>query len=156
MSLGKGFVASFSRKQKIQGKSFTKDELVGSDDTLPQALWTKYFIEDQGYLMDRNLINQYNKSAILMDTNGHLLVSKRTNHIKTRYYFVKDNVDQGGVDIQYFPAVAPFPKDSMWSDILTNPKMGREFLEYRSMLMNSPLGYIYEKKHEDIDKVSGS
>ena len=79
MSLRQGAVTSLSRNQKIQGKSSTKDELIGVDDSLPQELWTNYFMKDQGYLVDRNLINQYNNSAILMETNGNLLSLKRTN-----------------------------------------------------------------------------
>ena len=70
MSLGQGGVTSFSRKQQIQGKISTKCELIAVDEKLPQALWTNYFIEAQGYLVDINLINQDNKSAILIETNG--------------------------------------------------------------------------------------
>ena len=103
MSLGQGGVTSFSRKQQIQGKISTKCELIAVDEKLPQTLWTNYFIEAQGYSVEINLINQDNKSAILMETNGRFLSSKRTKHIKTRYFFVKDKVDQGDFDIQYFP-----------------------------------------------------
>ena len=109
MSLGQGAETIFSRNQKIQGKSSNKDDPIVVDDTLPQALWTKYFIEAWGCLVERNLINQDNKSATFMDTNGRFSSSKRTKHIKTRYFFVKDKVDKGGVEIQYCPAVAPFP-----------------------------------------------
>ena len=45
MSIIKGAVTSFSRKQKNQDKSSTEDELIGTYDALPQALWSKYFIE---------------------------------------------------------------------------------------------------------------
>ena len=53
MSLGKGAITSASNKHKIQGRSLTDDKLIGVDDTLPQVLWTKYFIEAQGYTIDR-------------------------------------------------------------------------------------------------------
>jgi hypothetical protein len=49
MSLGTGAVYSASKKQKLNTKSSTESELVGIDDILPQALWTKYFMEAQGY-----------------------------------------------------------------------------------------------------------
>ena len=48
MSLGKGDMTRFSRKQKIQGKSSTEEELVGEDDAVPQSLWTKYFFGAKG------------------------------------------------------------------------------------------------------------
>ena len=40
-TLGKGAVISFSRKQKIQGKSSTEDYIIGADYEAPQKLWTK-------------------------------------------------------------------------------------------------------------------
>ena len=54
MSLEKGAITSASNKHKIQGKSSIEDKLIGVHDTLPQILWTKYFIEAQGYTVDRN------------------------------------------------------------------------------------------------------
>jgi hypothetical protein len=47
MSMGSGAVYSVSKKQKLNTKSSTEAELVGIDDVLPQALWTKYFLEVQ-------------------------------------------------------------------------------------------------------------
>ena len=41
MTIVKGAVTRFSGNQKIQGKSSTEDEIVGADDSVPQALWTK-------------------------------------------------------------------------------------------------------------------
>ena len=41
ITIWKGAVTSFSRRKNIQGKSSTEDELIGGDDAVPQALWTK-------------------------------------------------------------------------------------------------------------------
>jgi hypothetical protein len=41
MSMGTGAAYSTSKKQKLNTKSSTEAELVGMDDVLPQALWTK-------------------------------------------------------------------------------------------------------------------
>ena len=41
ITIGKGAVTRFSRKKRIQGKSYTEDELIVADDAIPQALWTK-------------------------------------------------------------------------------------------------------------------
>ena len=49
MSLGKGAVINFSRKQKLNVRSSAEGELVGVDDALPWILWCRYFIEAQGY-----------------------------------------------------------------------------------------------------------
>jgi hypothetical protein len=45
VSLGTGAACSTSKKQKLNTKSSTEAELVGIDDVLPQALWTKHFME---------------------------------------------------------------------------------------------------------------
>jgi hypothetical protein len=95
MLLGEGAVTSFSMKQKINGKSSTEDELIGVDDAMPRILWTKYLIKAQGYTVDHNMLYQDNKSAILLEKNGKFSSSKRTKHIKTRYFFVTDKVAQG-------------------------------------------------------------
>ena len=64
MSLWKGAVTSTSNKHKIQGRSSTDNELIGVHDTLPQVLWTKYFIEAQGYHIDRNEVHQDNAQVL--------------------------------------------------------------------------------------------
>ena len=46
-SKGRGSVYSGSSKQKINTKSSTETELVGSSDALPQVLWTQYYIKHQ-------------------------------------------------------------------------------------------------------------
>ena len=48
MTMGSGAITSFSRKQKINGKSSMEAELICVDDALPQILWTRYFTESQG------------------------------------------------------------------------------------------------------------
>ena len=44
---------------------------MGSDDALPQCLWSRYFLEGQGYTVEEIDLRQYNMSAILMETNGN-------------------------------------------------------------------------------------
>jgi hypothetical protein len=63
MSLGAGAIYSSSQKQKMNTKSSTEAELVGINDVLPQALWTKYFLEAQGYGTN-NLMYQDNQSTM--------------------------------------------------------------------------------------------
>ena len=70
MSMGKGAIFAASRRQKLNTKSSTETELVGVDDFIPQVLWTRYFLEAQGYRVRDNLVYQDNRSAILLETNG--------------------------------------------------------------------------------------
>ena len=49
MTFGEGAVQSMSRKQKINTSSSTHTELVAADDAVVMILWTKMFLEAQGY-----------------------------------------------------------------------------------------------------------
>ena len=89
MSLGGKDVISSSRKQKINTKSSTESELVALDGALTTILWTLYFIETQGYSIKQNIIFEDNMSTINLAVNGTLLSSKRTKHIKARYFLSK-------------------------------------------------------------------
>ena len=70
MSMGKGAILSFSRGQKLNAGSSTEAELIGIAVALGIILWTKYFMEAQGYTIDTNILFQDNKSTILLATNG--------------------------------------------------------------------------------------
>ena len=47
LSLGKGGIYSGLWKQCLVARSSTESELIGVYDVLPQALWTKQFLEEQ-------------------------------------------------------------------------------------------------------------
>ena len=70
MSLGKGVIYGTSTRQKINTKSSTEAELVGVNEVLPQVLWTRYFLEEQGYGVVESIVYQDNQSAILLEKNG--------------------------------------------------------------------------------------
>ncbi|GAX21402.1 hypothetical protein FisN_28Lu124 [Fistulifera solaris] len=82
LSMGRGAVYGTSTRQKLTTKSSTEAELVGVSDVLPQVLWTRYFLEAQGYHISDNLLYQDNKSAILLEKNGKMSSGKRTRHIR--------------------------------------------------------------------------
>jgi hypothetical protein len=103
MSLGKGAIYGTSTKQKLNTKSSTKAELVGVfNDIMPHILWTRYFLEAQGYTVDDSIINQDNQSAMLLEENGRGSSSQRTGHINIQYFFVSYRVAAGEVKIQYY------------------------------------------------------
>ena len=56
-------------KHKFQGRNSTDNELIVVHDTLPQVLLTKYFIEAQGYKVNRNEVHEDNKSDQLLEIN---------------------------------------------------------------------------------------
>ena len=75
-------------------QSSTEGELVGADDALPQAIWSKYFIEAQGHTVNNNIMCQDNKSCMLLETNGIFLSSKHTKHMNNKYFLITDKIAQ--------------------------------------------------------------
>jgi hypothetical protein len=70
MVLGRGAIQSIARKQRMNVRSSKKGELVAVDNAATMILWTKLFLVAQGYDIEKNIIYQDNKSAILLETNG--------------------------------------------------------------------------------------
>ena len=103
MMMGKGAIIATSTKQKLNTRSSTESELVGAHDVMPIAMWTKYFIEAQGYQIKQSIMYQDNKSCILMENNGRASSSKRTKHINVRYFFITDRIAKGDIEIVYCP-----------------------------------------------------
>ena len=128
--IGKGAVYSTSTKQKINTKSSTEAELVAVDDVIGQVIWTRNFLEAQGYNVGASTIHQDNQSGIRLETNGKRSSSKRTRHINIRYFFVKDKVDTKEVEIKYCPA------GMMIADFLTKPLQGSAFTNFRNLILN--------------------
>jgi hypothetical protein len=82
-------------------QSSTEGELVAVDDAATMILWTKLFLEAQGYDVDKNIVHQDNKSAILLETNGKKSSGKRTRTLNIRYFFITDQVEKGNTQIEH-------------------------------------------------------
>ena len=131
MTLGKGAIYATSTRQKLNTKSSTEAELVGVNDVLPQVLWTRYFLEAQGYGVKDSVVYQDNQSAILLEKNGKGSSSKRTRHINIRYFFVTDRIAANEVSTKYCPT------GEMVADFFTKPLQGSLFKKFRDHLMNN-------------------
>ena len=130
MTFGKGMVDGMSRTQKINTTSSTECEVVGIHDEMPAILWTRYFLEAQGYPLKPSIIHQDNLSAKLLETNGRASSSKRTRHMNIRYFFVADVLKRKHIDIVYCPT------DEMIGDFFTKPLGGAKFRRFRNIIMN--------------------
>ncbi len=131
LSLGTGVIYGTSKSQKLNTKSSTEAEIVGTDDVMPQILWTLYFLEAQGYKIKKNTLYQDNKSSILLETNGRGSSGKRTRHIDVRYFFIADRVKSGEIHIEHCPT------GIMIADYFTKPLQGALFRKLRDMVMGN-------------------
>ena len=129
LTMGRGFPIVTSTKQKLNTRSSTESELVAVDDCMPAILWTRYFMEAQGYGVRENIVYQDNKSAILLEKNGKASSSKRTKHINIRYYFVTDRIAKGELSVEWCPT------GDMIGDFMTKPNQGALFCKFRDQIM---------------------
>jgi hypothetical protein len=129
MTYGGGAIQSMSRKQKLNTRSSTEAELVGADDAATMILWTKLFMEAQGYDIVKNILYQDNKSAILLETNGKRSSSKRTRALNIRYFFLADQVAKENLVIEYLSTT------EMWGDYMSKPLQGKLFQKFRDAIM---------------------
>jgi hypothetical protein len=81
LSMGLGYPISQSGKHKLNTWSSTESELVAVDDMMPTVLWSRQFLDNQGFKMKENLVYQDNQAAILLEKNGKASSGKRTKHI---------------------------------------------------------------------------
>ena len=130
MTFGKGMLIGTSISQKINTTSSTECEVVGVRNLMPAVLWTRYFLEAQGYPLKPSKVHQDNLAAKLLETNGLGSSSKRTRHMNIRYFFVADVQQRKHITIEYCPT------DEMIGDFFTKPLGGGKFRRFRNIIMN--------------------
>jgi hypothetical protein len=129
MTMGKGVMQSIARKQKMNVQSSTEGKLVAVDDAATMILWTKLFLEAQGYNVEKNIVYQDNKSAILLETNGKKSSGKQTCALNIRYFFITDQVEKGNTQIEHCGT------NNMVGDFFTKPLQGEKFQRFWSDIL---------------------
>ncbi len=81
--------------------------------------------------MSNNILYQDNKSAMLLETNGQALSSKRIRHIEIRYCYVANRVAKGDLRVVWCPT------DEMIADFLKKPLQGKAFVKFWDLLMGA-------------------
>jgi len=133
--MGKGATTSYSRKVKMNTRSLTETELCAADMFMPEMLWSLHFIQAQGYEAECVGLYQDNISTQLLIKNGKMSSGKKTKHIKAKFFFIKDRVDDGEIKVLDCPA------EEMWADVMTKPLQGTAFRIMQAELMNCPINY---------------
>jgi hypothetical protein len=150
MSLGTGAAYSTSKKQKLNTKSSTEAELVGVDDVLPQALWTKYFMEAQGYGVT-TLLNQDNQSTIKLADNGKASSGKVLDTLTS------DTSSSPTISREQKIAIQYCHTKQMIADYFPKPLQGELFYKFRDQIMGVvPMDTIHGDHRSALDKDSSN
>jgi hypothetical protein len=119
MTYGQGTPMSLSRKQKLNTRSSsTEAKLVRPNDLSTLTLWTRLFMQCQGYDIDKNILFQDNKSTILLEQNGKRSSRKRTRALNIRYLFLTGQTVKGNLIVKYYPTT------EMVADYFSKPFQG--------------------------------
>ncbi len=91
-TMGKGAASSYLRKVKLTTRSSTETELVVGEMYMSEMLWTLYLAECVGLYQD-------NISTQFLMKNGRILSGIKTKHVKAKFFFIKDKVNDGKVKV---------------------------------------------------------
>ena len=131
--MGDGAITSLSRKQHMNTRSSTKVEVVATDEIFSPMIWTCLFLEAQGYPVKENILYQDNKSAMLLETNGHKSAGKHSHHLNIQYFYITDQKPKSHIDIQYCQT------DKMIRDYMTKPLHGAKFDGFCQQIRHPPV-----------------
>ncbi len=93
-------------------------------------------------------MHQDNMSTQLLIKNGQFLSEKKTKHIRAKFFFIKDRIDDGEM------IIVNCRTKGMWADILMKPLQGKAFRIMRAKLMNCDKDY-FENKETGKDQTKG-
>ena len=129
ITFGTGVVNMKASKQKMNMRSSTETEVVGTSDYLPKNIFYELFMEAQGYKLTSNKLAQDNQSQIRMASNGKSSCSSNSKHIAIKYFWVIDRIKNGNIEIVHCPT------KQMIADYFTKALQGIPFHTFRRVMM---------------------
>ena len=133
MSMGFGMIHCRSSKQKLNAKSSTEAELIGTSEYVPFNIWFVMFMKEQGHEIKVNILFQDNESTVRMLKNGRDSCTGNSRHIDIKHFFVKDRIDKKEIEVRWCPT------HLMIADYFTKPLQGKQFRLFRDLIM----GYMH-------------
>jgi hypothetical protein len=95
--LGEKLVSWLLKKQDCTALSTAEAEYVSLSACCAQVLWMRTQLTDYGFTFDRIPMCCDSKSAIAISCNT--VQHSKTKHIKVRYHFIKEHVEEGTVEL---------------------------------------------------------
>ena len=75
------------------------------------------------------MLYQDNMSAMKLEKNGRNSCTGNSRHVNIRYFFVKDRIANGEIDLEYCPT------KEMLADYFTKPLQGALFRKFWEVIM---------------------
>ncbi|GKD40580.1 hypothetical protein Tco_1260787 [Tanacetum coccineum] len=97
--LGDKLVSWMSKKQNCTAMSSAEAEYVALSASCAQVMWMRTQLKDYGF--------NYNKIPLYCDSQSAIAIScnpvqhSRTKHIHTRYHFIKEQVENGIIELYF-------------------------------------------------------
>ena len=110
--MGTGAVSWSSHLQTLHTTSTTQSEYVAAVAAGQEIIWLRNLLTELGYKIDR-------PSTLFIDNQSTIAVARnpihhgRMKHLHLRYYWLRDQVDEGNIHVAYIPT------DQMPADVLT-------------------------------------
>ena len=118
ISIRKGCVTSAQKKQKVNTTSSKIRKVVGVHEVSPQVLWTRAFLQEKGFEVNKATLYQDSMSAMLLKKRAHVkLKPNKTHH--DQLLFIQYRIDKGGIGLEYCHT------DKMVANFMTKPIQGR-------------------------------
>ena len=127
-SFGTGIIDQKSSKQRMNTRSSTEAEHVGTSEYLPKPIFFELFMEAQGYKPNITLAKD-NESEIRMLLNGKESCTANSKHVAIKYFWSTDRIKQGKMKVKYCRT------EKMLADFMSKPLQGSLFQKFRNVLM---------------------
>jgi hypothetical protein len=127
-SFGTGIVDEKSSKQKMNTRSSTETEHVGTSEYLPKPIFFELFMGAQGY-KPHTILAKDNESEIRMLVNGKASCTSNSKHVAIKYFWCTDRIKQGNISVRHCPT------ERMVADYMSKPLQGKLFVTFRNVIM---------------------
>ncbi|GJR50232.1 hypothetical protein Tco_1400753 [Tanacetum coccineum] len=97
--LGDKLVSWMSKKQDCTAMSSAEAEYVALSASCAQVMWMRTQLQDYGFNYNKIPLYCDSQSAIAISCN--LVQHSRTKHIHTRYHFIKEQVENGIIELYF-------------------------------------------------------
>jgi hypothetical protein len=131
--------AFISSKQPVVAKSTGEAELIAENKVADTIEWAREALEVLGYPQGKVQMQVDSTCAMQMVKQGTGSF-KRAKHIKVRFFWLKDLLDQGVLELIYTHT------DELVADILTKPLNGWKFY----YLLSKLLGWSKQQDESDL------